>query len=153
MARPKKIKDNPIDPKAYGKFIQGLEIQQVLLVRSSIERFGFPSADATLSFELAGAAAELTRFDDNSGFVARLPYTTDLVSHGSSESDPVRFATISVTFEAIYSTEIPITDVIFETFKDYNLRLNLWSYVREFIQSTTLRMGFPGLVLPHLKVL
>jgi hypothetical protein len=155
MARPKKIKDTPVDldPKAYGKFIQGLEIQQVLLVRSSIERFGFPSADTTLSFELTGAAAELTRFDDNSGFVARLPYTTDLVFHGSPENEPVRFATISVTFEAIYSTEIPITDAIFETFKDYNLRLNLWSYVREFIQSTTLRMGFPGLVLPHLKVL
>ena len=149
MARVKKtVVNQDIDPKAYSKFIQGLEIQQVLLVCSNIKRFGFPLSDATLSYELSGLSAELTRFDDDSGFVARLPYTVDLVSQDGS-----RLATIAVTFEAIYTTQIPITDTIFETFKDYNLRLNLWAYVREFVQSTTLKMGFPGLVLPHLKVL
>jgi hypothetical protein len=151
MARKKK-KEISIDPQVYSAFIQGLEIRQVFLLRASSERLFFPEPNAKLSFDFPEATAELARFEDSSGFVAYLQYTIDLLSK-PEDAEVERFASIAVTFEAIYNTKILITDEIFETFKDVNLKMNIWPYVREYVQSATMKMGLPGLVLPHLKVL
>jgi preprotein translocase subunit SecB len=145
-------KKKSIDPQEYSAFIQGLEIRQVFLLRASSERLSFPEPDAKLSFDFPEATAELARFDDKSGFIACLQYTVDLMSK-VDDAESQRFASISVSFEAIYNTKTPITDEIFETFKDINLKMNIWPYVREYVQSATMKMGLPGLILPHLKVL
>jgi hypothetical protein len=153
MARPKKKEaDNTFDAKAYSNFIDNLEIRQVFLLRASSERFGFPESNATLSFDIEVETAELSRFDDKSGFVARLPFTLNLIAK-TDKGRPERFASLGVTFEAIYTTKTPITDEFFEVFKETSLKWNLWSYVREHVHSTTLKMGLPGLVMPHFKIL
>ncbi len=149
MARAKK--KVALTAEEYNEFITGLEITQVYLLTSNTERFGFPDTDKKLIFDIPDTSGELVRFDNNSGFLARLPHTIDLLEVGSDNSTE-RFASISVTFEVHYRTKKPITDEIFEIFRVLNLGMNLWPYVREFVQSTTLKMGLPGLVLPAAKI-
>ena len=57
-------------------------------------------------------------------------------------------AKLSVTFCVTYNSKIPMTDELFEEFKDSNLPLNTWPYFREFVHSGVLRMGWPPFIAP-----
>ena len=57
-------------------------------------------------------------------------------------------AKISVTFRVVYSSKIPISDDLFEIFKERNLPLNTWPYFREFVHNTIMRMGWPSFIAP-----
>ncbi len=52
---------------------------------------------------------------------------------------------------AVYKTSVEVTPDLFDIFKDSTLILNTWPYLREFVQSCTLRAGLPPLVLPLAK--
>ncbi len=57
-------------------------------------------------------------------------------------------AKISVTFYIVYSTKIPMTDDLFEIFKERNLPVNTWPYFREFVHNITARLGWPPYIAP-----
>ena len=57
-------------------------------------------------------------------------------------------AKISVTFRVVYSSKIPISDDLFEIFKERNLPLNTWPYFREFVHTAIMRMGWPSFIAP-----
>ena len=52
---------------------------------------------------------------------------------------------------AVYNTSVEVTPELFNLFKDSTLILNTWPYLREFVQSCTVRAGLPPLVLPLAK--
>ena len=61
-------------------------------------------------------------------------------------------ARISVTLAVVYDSAIPLTDEIFQIFKERNLPVNTWPYFREFAHSASRRMGWAGMVTPVRKV-
>lgn len=78
----------------------------------------------------------------------RLSFSVITTKDGDPELDPLM--QIDATFELVYSLES------FEGIEDQNLQAfactngvyNAWPYWREFVQSTTTRMGLPALVPP-----
>jgi len=52
---------------------------------------------------------------------------------------------------AVYRTSVEVTPALFDLFKNSTLILNIWPYLREFVQSCTVRAGLPPLVLPLAK--
>ncbi len=85
---------------------------------------------------------------DTSQITVRLSFSVVTTKDGDPELDPLM--QIDATFELVYSLES------FEGIEDQNLQAfactngvyNAWPYWREFVQSTTTRMGLPALVPP-----
>jgi hypothetical protein len=70
---------------------------------------------------------------------------------GSPEDLLVRIeARFAITY-AVQSLE-ELTEVNYEAFGQRNGVYNAWPYWREFVQSTTVRMGLPALTLPVYRV-
>jgi len=62
-------------------------------------------------------------------------------------------ASITCEVVAVYETRVQMSPDLFEPFKETALLVNTWPYLREFVQSCTLRAGLPPLVLPLAKFL
>ena len=58
---------------------------------------------------------------------------------------------IEVVFGLRFRSERPMTSPIFELFKEVNLPVNTWPFLREFVHSMTGRMGWTPITLPALK--
>jgi hypothetical protein len=143
------VNDLPtIDPEEYSDFIEGLEIVQVNVEKAAFERLRTPTFDGVLGFSLTQDPASyvLTK----NGFIASQSYTVHLFD---DPSQPVEhtFAKLTMVFEGIYHSQRVMNDLIFSAFSGFNLHIHLWPYAREFAQASTVKMGIPGLVLPHLK--
>ncbi len=61
---------------------------------------------------------------------------------------------VECTFEVIYQlhSEFTPTKEQIKAFKDGNAVFNCWPYCRQYVQEMTMRMGFPPLMLPLLRV-
>lgn len=61
---------------------------------------------------------------------------------------------IAVTYLLTYRMEnvAGITKTHVKSFAETNAVFNAWPYFREYVQSTTLRMGLPPLTVPLLKL-
>lgn len=134
-----------LSPDAYRRFIEHVELKQVLLTNASVRRVRSPVPDGGLAFEHKFTKRGFSHVDG--GFEATLHMLVRLLDE---ESDPA-FAEIRAAYSAIYESDVAMTDEIFEIFGDLNLPVNVYPYLREFVHSATSRMGFPGLVLPTLK--
>jgi hypothetical protein len=68
--------------------------------------------------------------------------------------DGVEWANFAPTFRVAYtlSDTNGIEGEDIKAFAEVNSIFNSWPYLREFIQSTALRMGFPGLVVHLFKI-
>ncbi|HEY7031323.1 MAG TPA: hypothetical protein VH482_08360 [Thermomicrobiales bacterium] len=58
---------------------------------------------------------------------------------------------IEVSFALDFDSKQPMTDPIFEVFAEYNLPVNSWPYLREYVATTVGRMGWLPFTLPALK--
>jgi preprotein translocase subunit SecB len=61
------------------------------------------------------------------------------------------FLNISLTYGLIFSSKETFTKDFFEVYKEVSLPVNIWPFVREFVNNTTARMNIPPLALPLLK--
>lgn len=77
-----------------------------------------------------------------------------LVAKRPDASPDDAFIRIEARFVIIYSlTELEgLTEESFNAFGEGNGIYNVWPYWREFVQSTTVRMGLPPLTLPVYRV-
>lgn len=62
------------------------------------------------------------------------------------QSEPLMH--IEVVYGAAYATEVEATEPMLEYFSKSSAQLTLWPYLRETLQSTLLRAGQEGFVLP-----
>jgi hypothetical protein len=75
-----------------------------------------------------------------------------------SGAEGIGDAEIDVVLRAIYaldytlSDEVMFDDVTLEHFCVFNGTFNAWPYWREFVQSTTMRLGLNPLVMPVMKI-
>lgn len=77
--------------------------------------------------------------------------------HMSAETDgaqKAKIAEVGCTFEAIYALKpgFEMTLAHAKAFAAANALFNVWPYFREFLQSTTVRMGLPPIVAPFLVI-
>lgn len=134
-----------VSPEDYSKFLQQIELRNIILVSADIRRLGTPASGEQLEYEAKPTKRtyEATDF----GFAATLNYLVRLRAAG--ESNPIGEVRVAIT--AAYSSQDPMTGDLFDVFGELNLPLNVYPYVREFVHSATTRMGFPGLILPTVK--
>lgn len=62
-----------------------------------------------------------------------------------------RFVQIEVKFLVTLSSKEEFSQDFFEIYKEVSLRLNTWSYLREFVNNMTLRMNIPPFTIPLFK--
>lgn len=138
-------KQPKISPEDYREFINQIELQHIVLASASIKRHGVPTFEGTLSYDQKPTKREYE--SSANGFEATLHYLVELREEGNDQP----FGEIRTAFTASYRSEEEMTDVVFDVFGELNLPVNVYPYIREFVHSSTARMGFPGLVLPTLK--
>jgi hypothetical protein len=134
------LKEPSISPKEYNEFLGGVQPREVRLVRAGVDapvRYGDVELQAAV--ELGDSRYEPS--DD--GFFA---WQTGRFT--GRDPDGNEMIVVEAEFELRYSSETPISDTIFEVFQNINLPVNVWPYLREFFQQSTLRAGWPGFVLP-----
>lgn len=139
------VRGKRIALEEYARFLQQIELRNVVLTSADVRRLGDTSLGARLEYE--AKATKRTYEPVREGFQSTLNY---LVRMKEVETG-VPVGEVRVAITAYYSSDEPMTDEVFEVFGDLNLPLNVYPYVREFVHSATTRMGFPGLILPTVK--
>ncbi|MCK4257108.1 hypothetical protein KAX35_09480 [candidate division WOR-3 bacterium] len=125
--------------KKYSEFIRTLRLKNIRLISSSTqieEEFSLP-ASVKIKEESDYKVSE------KGNFTILLKY---LLSAKSKNTKKVGLR-IKVYYSLDYSSDITITDEIFNKFKDRNLTLHTWPYFRQYVHETTIRMGLPPLIL------
>lgn len=134
-----------ISPEEYREFVQGIELKHVYLSAAKVKRVRMPDIDVPLRYGHSIDKKKYSKLEE--GFSASFTFQVALFEEDVEEP----FGEIDVTFTAEYTTEQPMTKRIFEIFGDLNLPLNVFPYIREYVHTTTNRMGFPTLILPTFK--
>jgi hypothetical protein len=134
------VKTPSVSPSEYNEFLRGVQPREVRLVRAGVEapvRYGDVQLQAAV--ELGDSRYEPT----DEGFLA---LQTGRFTGRDAEGNEL--IVVEAEFELRYASERPMTDSIFDVFHELNLPVNVWPYLREFFQQSTLRAGWPGFVLP-----
>lgn len=127
--------------KDYKNFITQIEILDIRLVSTQVKLldYSYLPSSAEVKWRMSAKYEKAGK-----QFNVCHRYNVTIIDKKTNE-DKVK---ISVVFQVVYSSKIPISDEIFEIFKVRNLPLNTWPYFREFIHNTTMRMGWPPLIAP-----
>ena len=128
---------------------QRVQIEDIRLVRSTVRR-EFESDEPPPVVEFGfNVDTDLDR--ETQRIKARVIFSFDSFFEGrrSAETPPLH---IEVGFALVYSLQSldDIDDEKIDAFGKMNAVYNAWPYVREFVQSTLVRMGLPALTLPVL---
>ncbi len=130
-------------PKEYAEFIGQIELRNIWLVEATAKNHFGPHTPTQAVFRFASTDA--TWENASSGFRVKHCYELRI------ESEDEMLAEVDVTFGLEFESSQPITDDIFKIFKDVNLPVNTWPYLREFIATTTGRMGWAPFTAPTFK--
>lgn len=131
--------------EAYAEFIAGLEILgvELLEVHGKLERspqgqkrFG-PAPDGVSVFG---------PIRTEEGFQAGLTLKLEFQDEGGP------FGFLHLFVAARYRSPVFPDEALFKLFQERNLPLNLWPYLRVYVDFLTTQMGLPRLVLPALKL-
>ncbi len=122
-----------ISPEAYAVFIAQIELHHVWLIATRVENQVGPegprdAVDVRIT-------SEPHWLDRDGGFDATQRYEVQFVTGDAS------VARVDVTFGVRFTSGQPMTEDIFHVFHAVNLPLNTWPYLREFVSTTTGRMG------------
>lgn len=140
-------------PEEYGKFIKGLELRDVLLIESCGKRKFLPTPGATLGYSVKSLKPIWQVYAD--GFTITATYDIQLTQERDEREQETgqtaqqeTFGSFRIGFEMVYASNTPLTEAYFEIFKQVNLPVNVWPYVRQHIHQQSVLMGLPALVLP-----
>ena len=91
--------------------------------------------------------------DADGSFTVRAVLTLRVVAKESAADDE-EFLAINVVSELTYRIpkELTVTREALNQFADVNGVYNVWPYWRELVQTTSVRMGFPPLLMPLFRV-
>lgn len=128
----------------YAHFLSQLEITDVRLVSAKIDNF----ASSMLPADSSVSVRPRPSYENAEGRIEMFQRYNLTVSAPEMQH-PV--AKLSVVFCVSYSSQIPMTDEVFDTFKEHSLPLTTWPYFREFVHNMFGRVGWIGLVPPLFK--
>lgn len=127
--------------KDYNAFITQIEIIDIRIVSTQVKLLDYSYFPSSVEVKWR-MRASYEKAEEQFNVCHR--YNVTISDKETNEAK----AKISVAFQVVYSSKIPISDDIFEIFKARNLPLNTWPYFREFIHNTTMRMGWSPLIAP-----
>lgn len=133
-----------IKPNIYRKILEGIELQTIYLksFEGKINREAIPKeAIARIS-----SKADFRVTTENRVGISQ---KWDII--GKDKSTKSEFITISVTYAVILHSKNEFKKDFFEIYEKTSLTLNVWPFVREFVNNMTARMNIPPLTLPLLK--
>lgn len=128
-------------PEAYNKFIGGIELVGIRMAAGSFNAMvDRPKVGQTVvRIEVSHSYGHL---DD--AFDAKISFRTTFTDKKTDET----VGSVAAEYLLTYTTSEPMVDEIWRVFADRNLRMNAWPYAREFVETATLRMGWPRFTLP-----
>jgi hypothetical protein len=133
----------PPTPDEYAAFIGQIDLLDVWLVESHVENHHGPRAPHQAGVAIASATPT---YEPGGGeFSVRFSYEVRF-----AEGTTIH-AQISIILGLLFSSQQPMTPEIFDVFKDVNLPVNTWPFLREFVSTTLGRMGWQPFTLPALK--
>ena len=145
MTKQEALTESPVRAKEkdYSEFIAGLNLISICLSSASIKFSPEIYAAKRLppvSFSHTAQLGEVSAkgFEAIQEFVLKAKETA---------RSPVLMS-IKCTFAARYEAQVQMTPELFALFKESTLILNVWPYIREFVQSCVVRAGLPPLTLP-----
>ncbi|MGI8554701.1 MAG: hypothetical protein ACR2PL_28505, partial [Dehalococcoidia bacterium] len=131
-----------LSPESYAAFIRQIELTAVWLHEARIVNHHGPEPSEDAEVHVTTEAHWKQHTD---GFRAFHHYAVVPEWAGN------QLAQIEVTCGLHFTSTEPMTDGIFEVFREVNLPVNTWPYLREFVASSTGRMNWLAFTLPTLK--
>ena len=130
----------------YSNFIQQLEISTIFLQSAHVENKVGPVAPTPAEVSIQGKSS----FNNGQGTV-RVAHIYEVHVHDADDPDKI-FLELEVQFAVDYRSQLSMTPALFMTFKDLNLPLNTWPYLREYLASTMTRCNWVPFTLPVFSV-
>ncbi len=127
----------------YAEFVEQIELLDIWLVETHVVNHHGPNPPRQAAVSITTPEASWTNVSD--GFDVHFPYEVRF-----AQGDVVH-AEIGVTFGLHFSSSRPMTEPIFRVFKDVNLPINSWPFLREAVSTAIGRMGWPSFTIPALK--
>lgn len=124
----------------YNTFIKQLDIEDIRLTSAKIENLDCYYSPSAAEVRWRMAASYENREKKIEVFHR---YNVRVLEKGKELK-----AKVGIVFCVTYKSKLPMTDKLFEQFKDQNLPVNTWPYFREFVHNTVLRMGWPPFIAP-----
>lgn len=139
------MKNNKISSEKYSEILSSIELSNIFLQDCTIKKFDVKPKAGSIDLSIK------TKFefgqDSNKLYISAKYKLEGILVSGEIKEKLISIAPcFTVTY--IKNKEIEIEDDFIEVFKKTSIELVTWPYFREFIQSTTSRMGLPPLTLP-----
>jgi len=130
-------------PEEYASFVKQIELLEVWLVDARVENRYGPRTPRRTAIGIASPPPTWRDTDD--GFEVEFPYSVRFTQGEDVEAE------IAVTFGLRFTSSQPMSQGTFEVFKEVNLPVNTWPFLREFVSTTLGRMGWQAFTLPAYK--
>ncbi|MDQ3458766.1 MAG: hypothetical protein M3498_05635 [Deinococcota bacterium] len=130
--------------------MNGLELQRIRLLEANAStgiNVGAPiPAQSSLSID-----SETDYEATKEGFEARQRYVFVITDKKTDRESGRIEAEYGLLFKSDFSAEVPNFKEYFGIFSEVNLPVNVWPFMREFVQTTLSRMDWSPFTLPLLK--
>ena len=139
--------DLPIDPAVYSAFIQQMDIVALWLVEAhTVNQHGATTPEQV--YLNIGSSARWEKAGE--GFRIFHNYKVEIRREPTTEA-PL-FGSIDVTFGMQCTSQQQLTEDIFAIYRDTNLTLNTWPFLRSYLHDALGRMNWVPFTLPAMKV-
>jgi hypothetical protein len=128
--------------RAYNAFVKDLRLKDIRLASATIKNLdcSYSPSSAEVRWKIAA------KYENRDGKIEVLNrYNVRILE---LEKGKGLKATLSVIFCVTYDSKMPMTEELFEKFREQNLLLHTWPYFREFAHNAVLRMGWPPFIAP-----
>lgn len=136
-----------VDKERYSELVEALSGLDIRLRKMDMELFrenlGEQAVDIQMDTKIAEYSPESITID--------VFFSIESTSVGDSSEAGFK---LSFVYRLKYTLdkELDLTNEILEEFANRNTPINVWPYAREFVSSTTSRMGLTPLILSPLQV-
>ncbi len=140
------MSNNPkLSPEAYRKILSGIDLLSISVKESK----------SFINTELKNPVDIKIDINTQSSFEVKEDNIVHIIQHykfdARKQGSKSRFVQIEVKFLVTISSKEEFSQDFFEIYKEVSLRLNTWSYLREFVNNMTLRMNIPPFTIPLFK--
>jgi len=129
----------------YNAFINQTEITSIRVISAKIDNLAYGESSVVATVKYRETVSYKNKENEFNAFHR---YNVTITDKEKNEAK----VKLSVTFCVVYSSKIPMSDDIFDVFKERNLPLNTWPYFREFTHTSLARLGWPDVIAPLYKV-
>ncbi|MFZ1520160.1 MAG: hypothetical protein WAU11_15390 [Ignavibacteriaceae bacterium] len=136
---------NKLSPEDYKKILTGIDLINISLKESK----SFINTDVKNPIDI--------KIDINteSSFELKENNIVNITQHykfdARKQNSKSRYVQIEVKFLVVLLSKETFSQEFFDIYKEISLRLNTWSYLREFINNMTSRMNVPSFTIPLFK--